>query len=81
MRLLLKEWHFSDGSHSLNGVNSSSLHSLDGSASLFSKTGRKIIVTVLAGKNLLVSKTGKCDANVKLQYGKVSNHCVTLHVK
>ena len=80
MRLLLKEWHFSDGSHSLNSVHSSSLHSLDGSASLFSKTGRKIIVTVLSGKNL-VSKGGKCDANVKLQYGKVSNHCVTLHVK
>lgn len=78
VRLLLKEWHFSDGSHSLNSVHSSSLHSLDGSASLFSKTGRKIIVTVLAGKNL-VSKTGKCDANVKLQYGKTIQKTKTVN--
>uniref|UniRef100_A0A1J3H4M1 C2 domain-containing protein n=1 Tax=Noccaea caerulescens TaxID=107243 RepID=A0A1J3H4M1_NOCCA len=71
VRLLLKEWHFSDGSHSLNSGNSSSLHSLDASSSnLFSKTGRKIIITVLTGKNLVSNKTGKCDASVKLQYGK-----------
>ncbi|KFK39172.1 hypothetical protein AALP_AA3G209700 [Arabis alpina] len=69
VRLLLKEWHFSDGSHSLNSVHSSSLHSLDGSSSFLSKTGRKIIVTVLSGKNLVL-KGGKCDASVKLQYGK-----------
>ncbi|CAH8260944.1 unnamed protein product [Arabidopsis lyrata] len=72
VRLLLKEWHFSDGSHSLNSVNSSSLHSLDSSSTLLSKTGRKIIVTVLAGKNLVSKdKSGKCDASVKLQYGKI----------
>ncbi|BAB01103.1 unnamed protein product [Arabidopsis thaliana] len=72
VRLLLKEWHFSDGSHSLNSVNSSSLHSLDSSSALLSKTGRKIIVTVLAGKNLVSKdKSGKCDASVKLQYGKI----------
>ncbi|CAA7053103.1 unnamed protein product [Microthlaspi erraticum] len=71
VKLLLKEWHFSDGSHSLNSGHSSSLQSLDASSSsLLSKTGRKIIVTVLAGKNLVSNKAGKCDASVKLQYGK-----------
>ncbi|CAA7053104.1 unnamed protein product [Microthlaspi erraticum] len=71
VKLLLKEWHFSDGSHSLNSGHSSSLQSLDASSSsLLSKTGRKIIVTVLAGKNLVSDEAGKCDASVKLQYGK-----------
>ncbi|CAN8258897.1 unnamed protein product [Cochlearia groenlandica] len=78
VRLLVKEWHFSDGSHSLNSVNSSSLHSLDGPSTLFSKTGRKIIVTALSGRNL-VSKTGKCDASLKLQYGKTIQKTKTMN--
>ncbi|ESQ48067.1 hypothetical protein EUTSA_v10020065mg [Eutrema salsugineum] len=80
VRLLLKEWHFSDGSHSLNSVNSSSLHSLDASSSLSSKTGRKIIVTVLSGKNLVSKdKTGKCEASVKLQYAKTIQKTKTVN--
>ncbi|XP_047327846.1 extended synaptotagmin-1-like [Impatiens glandulifera] len=66
VRLILKEWHCSDGSLSLSHLP------LSGSSSSFtSKTGRKISVTVVEGKDLIgMHKFGKCDPYVKLQYGK-----------
>ncbi|XP_010549122.1 PREDICTED: extended synaptotagmin-1 [Tarenaya hassleriana] len=71
VRLVLKEWHFSDGSHSLSSIHQTSSQLFDGSSNFLAKTGRKITVTVLAGKNLVLKdKNGKCDAFVKLHYGK-----------
>ncbi|CAL5326938.1 unnamed protein product [Camellia sinensis] len=72
VKLVLKEWQFSDGSHSLNSINLSSQQSLYGSSNFLSRTGRKICITVVEGKNLMVKdKFGKSDPYVKLQYGKV----------
>lgn len=79
VRLVLKEWLFSDGSHSSTNLNASSRHSLGSSSNYFSTTGRKICITVVEGKDLLVKdKIGKSDPYVKLQYGKVRNasYCV-----
>ncbi|XP_042055676.1 synaptotagmin-5-like [Salvia splendens] len=71
VRLVLKEWLFSDGSHSSTNLNASSRHSLGSSSNYFSTTGRKICITVVEGKDLLVKdKIGKSDPYVKLQYGK-----------
>lgn len=72
MKLTLKEWQYSDGLHSLSGSQLSSRgSSLYGSTSnLQPRTGRKIYVTVVEGKDLLEKeKSGK--SYVKLQYGKV----------
>lgn len=72
MKLVLKEWQFSDGSQSSNNFHVQSRQSLFGSSSFESRTGRKIHVTVVEGKDLSVKdKSGKCDPYVKLQYGKV----------
>ncbi|KAL7160267.1 hypothetical protein ABFS83_01G082300 [Erythranthe nasuta] len=73
VRLVLKEWQFADGSHSSTSLSSSSRRSLSGHgpSNHFSKTGRKICITVVEGKDLLVKdKIGKSDPYVKLQYGK-----------
>ncbi|CAI9113565.1 OLC1v1014190C1 [Oldenlandia corymbosa var. corymbosa] len=71
VKLVLKEWQFSDGSRSLNSMRSGSRQSLNGSSTLLSTTGRKIYVTVVEGKNLLVKdRIGKSDPYVKLHYGK-----------
>jgi len=70
VKLVVKEWLFSDGSHSLNNV--SSQKSIYGSSSILSRTGRKINVAVMEGKGLISKeRSGKCDPYVKLQYGKV----------
>uniref|UniRef100_A0A2P2KH32 SMP-LTD domain-containing protein n=1 Tax=Rhizophora mucronata TaxID=61149 RepID=A0A2P2KH32_RHIMU len=72
VKLVLKEWQFSDGSHSLNKLHTSSLHPTLGSSNCLLRTGRKINVVVLEGKDLAAKeRTGKCDPYVKLQYGKV----------
>jgi hypothetical protein len=73
VRLVLKEWQFSDGSHSLNSYNLSSRQSsVFGSSTVLPSTGRKINITVVEGKDLFAKeKSGKCDPYVKLQYGKV----------
>lgn len=73
VKLVLKEWQFSDGSHSLSGSQLSSRKSLYGSSNFHStsRTGRKIYVTVVEGKDLMVKdKFGKSHPYVKLQYGK-----------
>ncbi|KAK1372057.1 synaptotagmin-5 [Heracleum sosnowskyi] len=73
VKLVLKEWQYSDGSHSLNNFHlNSRASSLYGSSNFPTRTGRKIYVTIVEGKDLLVKdKSGKCDLYVKLQYGKV----------
>lgn len=72
VKLVLKEWQFSDGSHSLATARVSSQQSVNGSSNLLSKTGRKIKVTVLEGQDLIPKeKSGKPEPYVKLQYGKV----------
>lgn len=70
VKLVLKEWQFSDGSHSV-GLHLGAHSSLSGLSNL--KTGRKIYVTVkeatdFPGKD----KMGRSEPYVKLQYGKVS---------
>ena len=72
VKLVVKEWQFSDGSLSLNKFNVSSLKSMYGSSNLLSRTGRKINVAIMEGKDLISKeRSGKCDPYVKLQYGKV----------
>ncbi|KAL5748891.1 hypothetical protein ACOSQ2_026188 [Xanthoceras sorbifolium] len=72
VRLVLKEWQFSDGSHSLNNFHVGSQQSLNGSSNFLSRTGRKVIITVVEGKDLVSrDKSGKFDPYVKLQYGKI----------
>ncbi|KAJ7975131.1 putative Synaptotagmin [Quillaja saponaria] len=78
--LVLEEWQFSDGSHSLNNSRISSQQSLYGSSHLLSRTGRKINITVVEGNDLTVKdKSGKCNPYIKLQYGKAIQRTKTAH--
>ncbi|XP_043812421.1 synaptotagmin-5 isoform X4 [Manihot esculenta] len=73
VKLVLKEWQFSDGSHSFNKFRVSSRQSTDGLSNVLSRTGRKVNVIVVEGKDLTTKeRSGKCDPYVKLQYGKGS---------
>ncbi|KAG7944615.1 hypothetical protein I3843_15G110900 [Carya illinoinensis] len=77
--LVLKEWQFSDGSHTLNSFHLSSNQSLNGSSTSLSRTGRKISITVVEGKDLLAKdKPGKCGQYVKMQYGKTFQRTMTV---
>ncbi|CBI33649.3 unnamed protein product, partial [Vitis vinifera] len=73
VKLVLKEWQFSDGScKSNNSMCIASRQSLIGSPNFQSRTGRKVTITVMEGKDLSEKdKFGKCDSYVKLQYGRV----------
>ncbi|XP_058009896.1 uncharacterized protein LOC110662430 isoform X2 [Hevea brasiliensis] len=72
VKLVLKEWQFSDGSRSFNKFHVSSWQSMDGLSNTISRTGRKINVIVVEGKDLTTKeRSGKCGPYVKLQYGKV----------
>ncbi|XP_047306347.1 uncharacterized protein LOC124909744 [Impatiens glandulifera] len=74
VRLILKEWHFSDCSRSLSSFHPGSTRSLSGSSSgLTSNTRRKISVTVVEAKGLVGS-----DPYVKLQYGKAFHRTRTM---
>ncbi|XP_022924106.1 synaptotagmin-5-like [Cucurbita moschata] len=80
VRLVLKEWMYSDGSHSSNRYHVSPQQSLYGASSFVSSTGRKINITVVEGKDLPTKdKNGKCDPYVKLQYGKSLQRTRTAH--
>jgi hypothetical protein len=69
VRLVLKEWHFADGSNSFH----LSSHGISHAASSFpTRTGRKIYLTVVEGKDLFVKEKGG-KSYVKLQYGKTQN--------
>ncbi|KZV19447.1 extended synaptotagmin-3-like [Dorcoceras hygrometricum] len=71
VKLVLKEWQFSDGTHSLTSFGRGSGHPVNGLSNYSPKTGRKIYITVVEGKDLIVrDKIGKSDPYVKLQYGK-----------
>uniref|UniRef100_A0A7C9EPD9 C2 domain-containing protein n=1 Tax=Opuntia streptacantha TaxID=393608 RepID=A0A7C9EPD9_OPUST len=72
VRLVLKEWQFADGSHTI-GLRVGSQPSLHGMSNSLSKTGRKIYVTVVEAKDLAgKDRSGKSEPYVKLQYGKVT---------
>ncbi|CAN1758830.1 hypothetical protein LINPERHAP1_LOCUS6931 [Linum perenne] len=49
--LVMKEWQYSDGTHNLNKYKSSSRQSVDGSSIIPSRTGRKINLTIVEGKD------------------------------
>ncbi|CAA6661327.1 unnamed protein product [Spirodela intermedia] len=67
VKLVLKEWHYSDGSHSLNST-----------ASILSQPSNSgFRMTVIEGKNLL-TKSGKCSPYVKLHYGKTIHKTKTI---
>ncbi|XP_052115209.1 synaptotagmin-4 isoform X2 [Arachis duranensis] len=71
VRIVVKEWQFADGSHSLNSLSTSSQPPLSESSNLQSKTGRKLRITVVEAKDLATKdKFGKVDTYVKLQYEK-----------
>ncbi|XP_051137774.1 synaptotagmin-5-like isoform X2 [Andrographis paniculata] len=79
VRLALKEWQFSDGSHSMSSFGTSSSSSPTGSSNQLSRTGRRICITVVEGKDLIVKdKVGK-SAYVKLQYGKAIKKTKVIH--
>ncbi|KAK7320035.1 hypothetical protein RJT34_04764 [Clitoria ternatea] len=72
VKIVVKEWQFSDGSHSLNNLRANSRQPLIGSSNILSKTGRKLNITVVEAKDLAAKdKCGKFDPYIKLQYGKV----------
>ncbi|XP_028786874.1 extended synaptotagmin-1-like [Neltuma alba] len=80
VRIVVKEWQFSDGSHSLNNFRLNSQHSLNGSSPLLPRTGRKLNITVVEGKNLSAKdKSGKFEPYIKLQYGKNVQRTRTSH--
>ncbi|XP_057516336.1 uncharacterized protein LOC130797654 [Amaranthus tricolor] len=67
VRLVLREWQFSDGTHSF-GLHFGARPSLSGLSN--SKTGRKLKVTVKDAKDLS-GKEKSGNTYVKLHYGKV----------
>ncbi|KAF6135483.1 hypothetical protein GIB67_015336 [Kingdonia uniflora] len=67
VRLVLREWQFSDGSRSLVNYFLGSQQSIFGWPNVQPRTGRKLKITVVEGRNLLgKDKYGKCDPYVKL---------------
>jgi C2 domain len=72
---MVEEWQYSDGSTSVNNpvVPRAVQPSIQGSPSHQSRTGRRLKVTVVEGRNLATKeRSGKCDPYVKLYYGKVN---------
>ncbi|KAJ1684909.1 hypothetical protein LUZ63_016299 [Rhynchospora breviuscula] len=73
VRLVVKEWQYSDGSTSVNNPVVARLvqPSIQGSPSDHIRTGRRLKVTVVEGRNLAIKeKSGRCDPYVKIHYGK-----------
>ena len=73
--LVVKEWQYSDGSTNVNNPVLARLvqPSIHGSLSHQTRTGRRLKVTVVEGRNLAIKeKSGRCDPYIKLYYGKVS---------
>ncbi|KAF9591375.1 hypothetical protein IFM89_004060 [Coptis chinensis] len=72
VKLVLREWTFSDGSNSSNNHSRPTIQqSLFGPSTVQPKTERKLKLTVIEGRDLVgKDKFGKCDPYIKLQYGK-----------
>lgn len=72
VKLVLREWTFSDDTNHLNNPSYiSSQQSIYRASSIQPKTGRKLIITVMEGRDLVGrDKFGKSDSYIKLQYGK-----------
>ncbi|GAU22711.1 hypothetical protein TSUD_138350 [Trifolium subterraneum] len=79
--IVVKEWQFSDGTHSLKNLRNNSQPSLNGSSNIQLRTGKKLNITVVEGKDLATAKekSGKFDPYIKLQYGKVTQKTKTSH--
>lgn len=54
--IVVKEWQFSDGTHSLNNLRNNSQQSLNGSSNIQLRTGKKLKITVVEGKDLAAAK-------------------------
>ncbi|XP_039143434.1 synaptotagmin-5 isoform X1 [Dioscorea cayenensis subsp. rotundata] len=79
VKLVLKEWQYSDDSTSLNKASSRTQNSVYNSQHIQLKTGRKLKVTVAEGRSLMAKdKSGRCDPYVKVQYGKLMHKTKTL---
>ncbi|KAH7658486.1 C2 domain-containing protein [Dioscorea alata] len=79
VKLVLKEWQYSDDSTSLNKASSRTQNSVYNSQHIQLKTGRKLKVTVVEGRSLMAKeKSGRCDPYVKVQYGKLMHKTKTL---
>ena len=79
MKLVTKEWQFSDGSHSSLNLHVRPEQPVNGSSSFPSRTGRKIAITIVEGKDLsLKDKSAKSESYVKLEYGKVNLYTLFL---
>lgn len=71
VKLVLREWTFSDDTNHLhNPSHLSPQQSIYGTTNIHLKTGRKLIITVMEGRDLGKEKCGKSDPYLKLQYGK-----------
>ncbi|KAG6589542.1 Synaptotagmin-5, partial [Cucurbita argyrosperma subsp. sororia] len=71
VKLVTKEWQFSDGSHSSLNLHVRPEQPVNGSSSFPSRTGRKIAITIVEGKDLILKdKSAKSESYVKLEYGK-----------
>ncbi|KAI0492503.1 hypothetical protein KFK09_026776 [Dendrobium nobile] len=81
VRLVLKEWQFSDGSVTMSSSSDGQFQSsIYGSSSMPLRTGRKLSITVVEGRDLTTKdKSGKCDPYVKLEYGKVLQKTKTVY--
>ncbi|OIW16014.1 hypothetical protein TanjilG_04549 [Lupinus angustifolius] len=78
--IVVQEWQFSDGSHSSNHTRACFQQSLSAKSSLQLRTGRKLNITVVEGRNLAAKdKFGKFDQYFKLQYGKAIQRTRTVH--
>ncbi|XP_020592907.1 synaptotagmin-5 [Phalaenopsis equestris] len=80
IRLVLKEWQFSDGSVTMSRSSNGLQSSMYGSSNLLLGTGRKLSISVVEGRSLTTKdKSGKCDPYVKLEYGKALQRTKTIY--
>lgn len=73
VKLLMKEWQFTDGSRTGgDSINGGSLSTSQSLPSFETHTGRTLKITVLEGRNLAAKdRSGKSDPYIRLRYGKL----------